>query len=176
MQMPEHIADKKAKQKQKQYDKKIISQKKFNEAKKKNTNDDKPKAKKKKAKPNKKLYKENVTMAKTIAKIRDWYICQRCWATTNIHWSHIINEARDHRLSTNEYNIKALCHNCHLNRRHKNPVEAGDWFKTKRPWRWERLQTKHIRNRSEWKIPPDRHEKENIRLKELLEYYENKVR
>lgn len=113
----------------------------------------------------KKVYKENIKMAKDIAKTRDKYICQKCWSNQNIHWSHIINEAKDHRLSTDEDNIKALCYNCHLNWRHKNPVEAWDWFKQKRPWRRERLKEKQIVYSKMWTIWLQWHLDENERLK-----------
>ena len=116
----------------------------------------------------KKLYIDNVEMAKTIAKKRDNYICQKCWNKGYIHGSHIINEARDHRLSTNEDNIKALCYNCHFNWRHKNPVEAGDWFREKFPGRYERLYELHLQYMSMWSIGLERHQKENERLKAIL--------
>lgn len=95
----------------------------------------------------KKLNDENVEIAKLIAKERDKYTCQHCWKTskqTAIHASHVINEARDHRLASDPENIKALCYNCHINWWHKNPIEAGQRFIEKRPWRYEKLQEKHI--------------------------------
>lgn len=99
-----------------------------------------------------KLNKKNCELAKLIAKARDRYICQHCGRTSNIHGSHIINEARDHRLACDPYNIKALCYNCHFWWRHKNPVEAGDWFRAKRPGRREKLQAQHIANQDKWTI------------------------
>lgn len=127
---------------------------------------------KKKTSP-KKLYNNNVEMAKTIAKIRDLYICQWCWKDCNsnksdCHWSHIINEARDHRLATNEYNIKALCYHCHLNLWHKDPNLASEWFNNKFPWRYEELNNLHIEYSKMWKIWIDWHIKENERLKILI--------
>jgi 5-methylcytosine-specific restriction endonuclease McrA len=112
-------------------------------------------------------------MAKTIAKIRDLYICQWCWKDCNsnksdCHWSHIINEARDHRLATNEYNIKALCYHCHLNLWHKDPNLASEWFNNKFPWRYEELNNLHIEYSKMWKIWIDWHIKENERLKILI--------
>lgn len=95
----------------------------------------------------KKLNDENVELAKLIAKERDRYVCQHCGKTarqTAIHASHVINEARDHRLASDPENIKALCYNCHINWRHKNPIEAGQWFTNKWPGRYEKLQAKHI--------------------------------
>lgn len=95
----------------------------------------------------KKLNDENVEIAKLIAKVRDKYTCQHCgkkWKGCDIHASHVINEARDHRLASDPYNIKALCYNCHINRRHKNPLEASKRFNEKRPGRYEKLQAQHI--------------------------------
>ena len=95
----------------------------------------------------KKLMDENIEIAKLIAKTRDKYTCQHCWVKATglkMHGSHVINEARDHRLACDPYNIKALCYNCHINWWHKNPVEAGEWFRKKWPGRWEKLQKTHI--------------------------------
>lgn len=136
----------------------------------------KQKLKEKRATSPKKLYKENVEMAKLIAKIRDWYICQWCWKDWNsnkadIHWSHIINEARDHRLATNELNIKALCYHCHMNLWHKDPVLASEWFNKKFPWRYEELNKLYIENWKSWPLWRIWHIAENARLKSLLIYY-----
>ena len=98
------------------------------------------------------IYKKCLKLAKDIAKIRDKYTCQRCWAKTNIHWSHIINEARDHRLAINPDNIKALCYNCHLGRRHKDPIMASEWFNEKFPWRYDKLRKLHIEYQKLWNI------------------------
>ena len=116
----------------------------------------------------KKLSDENVELAKLIAKVRDKYTCQHCWKTakqTMIHGSHIINEWKDHRLASDPYNIKALCYNCHINWRHKNPLEASERFKEKRPWRYEELQEKHIEYMSKWSIDINRMLERNQRLR-----------
>ncbi|MBP9780139.1 hypothetical protein KBD33_05985 [Candidatus Gracilibacteria bacterium] len=127
---------------------------------------------KKKVSP-RKLYKENVEMAKKIAKIRDNYTCQWCGSTENIHGSHIINEARDHRLATYEFNIKALCFHCHMNLWHKEPNMASEWFNKKFPGRYQLLNELHIEYGKDGKITPDWHREENIRLKTLLKQHEN---
>lgn len=119
------------------------------------------------------LYKQNVELAKKIAKLRDNYTCQKCTCKENIHWSHIINEWLDHRLATYEENIKALCYHCHLNWWHKNPLEASEWFNNKFPWRYELLNKLHLEYAKEWKITQDWHLQENIRLKNLLKEYES---
>lgn len=103
----------------------------------------------------KKLMDENIEIAKLIAKTRDKYTCQHCGKRDkgpNMHGSHVINEARDHRLACDPYNIKALCYNCHLNWWHKNPVEAGDRFRKKYPGRFEALQKAHIDYMGMWSI------------------------
>lgn len=133
----------------------------------------KRKIKEQKAISPKVLYKLNVAMAKKIAKIRDNFTCQWCGSKNNIHWSHIINEARDHRLATYEFNIKALCYNCHLSKWHKNILEASEWFNKKFPWKYEILNKLHIEYSKEWPITKDWHKEENERLKILLKEYEN---
>lgn len=118
----------------------------------------------------KKLNDENVEIAKLIAKVRDKYTCQHCWKTakeTAIHASHIINEARDHRLASDPYNIKALCYNCHINRRHKNPIEASQRFNGKRPWRYDELQAKHIEYMWKWSIDVIRMIERNQELRKI---------
>ena len=120
----------------------------------------------------KKLNDENVELAKLIAKVRDKYTCQHCWKTarqTSIHASHIINEARDHRLASDPYNIKALCYNCHINRRHKNPIEASQRFNEKRPWRYDELQSKHIEYMNKWSIDINRMLERNQELRKQCE-------
>lgn len=113
----------------------------------------------------KKRRKQNVEIAKMIAKIRDKRTCQWCWKKTNIHWSHIINEARDHRLACDPYNIKALCYNCHFWLRHKDPVLAGERFNKKFPWRYKKLHAQYIKNQKLWNIEHERIEQQNISLK-----------
>jgi hypothetical protein len=34
-------------------------------------------------------------------------------------------------LRYDEKNVITLCYHCHLNWWHKNPIEAGEWFKNK---------------------------------------------
>lgn len=120
----------------------------------------------------KKLNDENVEIAKLIAKVRDKYTCQHCWKTakeTAIHASHIINEARDHRLASDPENIKALCYNCHINWRHKSPIEASERFNKKRPWRYDKLQEKHVEYMGKWSIDVIRIIERNKWLREICE-------
>ncbi len=147
------------------------------EVEKKREKKEKAKEKRAKIKEVKWLYKKNVELAKLIAKIRDNRTCQWCWKylkedKMNCHWSHIINEARDHRLSTDEFNIKALCHHCHMNLWHKDPVLASKWFNEKFPWRYDILNKKHIEYWKMWKIWNEWHIAEHWRLKDVLKTLE----
>lgn len=120
----------------------------------------------------KKLNDENIELAKLIAKTRDRYTCQHCWKTskqTAIHASHVINEAADHRLASDPENIKALCYNCHINWRHKNPLAAGERFNAKRPWRYDELQAKHIEYMNKWSIDINRMIERNKELRKQSE-------
>lgn len=117
------------------------------------------------------INKKNCEMAKTIAKARDWYICQRCWKSAKewvIHWSHIICEKRDHRLACNPDNIIALCYSCHFNFRHKHPVEAYKWLDSVRPWLQDKLWEQYQRNIKSGSIPMARVLEQNERLKNKI--------
>lgn len=85
-------------------------------------------------------------IVKEIVKKRDNCTCQHCLAPnllkSNCHVSHVIPRSKSLLLSFDLLNLKVLCYHCHLNWWHKNPVEAGEWFKTKFPERWEYLKTK----------------------------------
>jgi late competence protein required for DNA uptake (superfamily II DNA/RNA helicase) len=120
--------------------------------------------------PNKKNHqnKKNCEMAKTIAKRRDKYICQRCGSNKNIHWSHIICEKRDHRLACDPENIIALCYSCHFFFRHKHPIEAAKRLDSKFPWLADRLWAKFIENQSRGSIPLIRVEEQTESLKSQL--------
>ena len=90
------------------------------------------------------IYKQCLTIAKTIAKERDGYICQRCGKAKSegfkIDASHVIpNTPKDRALAVEPENIKALCAGCHKFFWHLSPVESGLWFVEKFPKRWERI-------------------------------------
>ena len=89
------------------------------------------------------LIKKLDELIKTKAKIRDKYICQRCGKKvegSNAHGSHVIPVSAGNKLRWDIQNIKTLCYHCHINWWHKNPVEAGEWFKIKFMNRWLYLQ------------------------------------
>lgn len=80
---------------------------------------------------------------KSIVYERDKSICQHCGkmvAGSDRHASHVIPVSAGDKLRWDALNLKVLCYHCHINWWHKNPVEAGEWFKTKFPKRWEYLQ------------------------------------
>lgn len=88
----------------------------------------------------KKMYED---IMKTKAKERDGYTCQRCHKKvegSNAHGSHVIPVSASDYLRFDLINIKCLCHHCHINWWHKNPIEAGKWFEDTFPDRYTYLQ------------------------------------
>lgn len=86
--------------------------------------------------------KKRVEEAKTKAKERDNYTCQRCGRSSEqgyqIHGSHIYPEGSYHSLSANVLNIMAKCAQCHM-WWHENPAESGKWIREKFPERMKEL-------------------------------------
>lgn len=115
------------------------------------------------------LYKKVLLLAKLYVKKRDKNTCQKCkkaWLTwSNLQASHIIPVSGDRRLAVDHNNMKVLCYHCHLQRRHKNPLEASEWIKTKFPDRVTYLQDRY-RNKPLWSINISEYE-------ERLLFYEN---
>lgn len=112
---------------------------------------------------NKIIYKKALDKAKRYVKRRDKWICQKCkrfvgTSGVNSQSSHVIPESADHRLSVDHQNLKLLCYHCHLNWWHKNPLEAGEWFKVTFPERYEYLQAKKIENQKLGTIPREHFE------------------
>lgn len=98
-------------------------------------------------KDRRKLKKELVTLAKTVAKLRDNYTCQKCYKTKHqaaIHGSHVIPVSAGDLLSWDVLNIKALCYSCHFHWWHKDPIEASEWFEEKFPGRAAYLNAKRV--------------------------------
>lgn len=93
-----------------------------------------PKKKSKK----KRLIAQLDVLAKTAAKMRDKYICQKCGKHvqgSNAHGSHVIPVSAGMKLRWDLNNIKTLCYHDHINWWHKNPLEAAEWFKQEFPER-----------------------------------------
>jgi len=92
-----------------------------------------------------KLNKKLDTLAKTAAKERDDYTCQRCGKQERgsiMHGSHVYPVSSGNLLRWDIMNIKALCYGCHLQWWHLNPLEAAEWFNDKFPERAKYLQSK----------------------------------
>lgn len=86
--------------------------------------------------------KKCVELAKHIRKILDNYTCQKCGKKVtwmSCHWSHVISEGRNKKLSCDIWNIKVLCAYCHRYFRHEQPLLAAERFKRKFPARSEYL-------------------------------------
>lgn len=89
-----------------------------------------------------------IELAKTIAKERDGYICQRCGATRQtkqIQASHIIPVSARGTIAAHPFNIIALCAGCHKNAGdswHQAPLEQS-WFHEKFPGRYNELKSMH---------------------------------
>lgn len=127
----------------------------------------KVKKQRKKEKSIGKLKSEIETLAKTKAKERDNYICQKCNKKvegSNAHGSHVIPVSHGDVLRFDLLNIKCLCYHCHLNWWHKNPTESGLWFKEKFPDRYAYLQ----------EHKNDVVKRKRKELEELLEKYNRK--
>lgn len=91
----------------------------------------------------KKLIDELDVLSKNIAKKRDGNTCQKCFKYVeggNRQGSHVIPVSAGSKLRWDPLNIKVLCHHCHLNWWHKNPMESAKWFEETFPDRWEYLQ------------------------------------
>ena len=97
------------------------------------------------------LFTRCLRNAKTIAKIRDDYTCQRCGRKRSegfkIDGSHVYPKHIDKRLAVDPVNVKALCAACHMNWWHVHPVEAGLWYAETWPERLEYLRSQYEANR-----------------------------
>lgn len=104
--------------------------------------------------PKAKLWAKMLKLAKKIVYIRDQYKCQHCGKQDfkDYQASHVIPISADRRLQYDILNMKVLCHHCHLNRWHKNPLESWAWFSEVFPDREEYLIDRHADNRWKWTI------------------------
>lgn len=92
-------------------------------------------------------------LIKAHVKRRDKYTCQRCGKLvegSNCHVSHIVPVSHGNALSFDPINMIVLDFHCHINWWHKNPLEAGDWFKAKFPDRYKYL-LEHQQDEVHWK-------------------------
>lgn len=87
------------------------------------------------------LKRELDSVVGDVIKKRDNYTCQWCKKkieASNCHTSHVITR-KNKRLRWDLKNLKTLCYHCHIQRWHKNPLEATEWFKNKFPDRYKYL-------------------------------------
>jgi len=102
------------------------------------------KRKKPKSKTRSWFVKELDRIAKTLAKERDGYVCQKCGEKvcgSNAHGSHVIPVSAGQTLRWDLDNIKCLCMHDHIYWWHKNPLESSAWFRSAFPERYEYLQS-----------------------------------
>lgn len=101
-----------------------------------------PKPKRRKKTPRKIIKDRLEKLSKRIVYLRDDYTCQKCGKRDGRDYqaSHVIPVSAGNKLAWEPLNMKVLCHHCHLNWWHKNPMEAAAWFSEAFPDRWEYLQ------------------------------------
>lgn len=87
--------------------------------------------------PRKKLIDDLDKLSKKLVYIRDNYTCQRCGKNDGRDYqaSHVIPVSAGMKLRWDLQNMKVLCHHCHLNWWHKNPLESAKWFEERFPER-----------------------------------------
>ncbi len=84
-------------------------------------------------------------ICREIIRIRDDNRCQRCHKPvekSNAHCSHVIPKSRGDTLRWDLINLKLLCFHCHINKWHKDPMEAYEWFAKAFPARWRYLESR----------------------------------
>lgn len=113
----------------------------------------------------KKLNDKLEKLSKDLIRQRDGNNCVHCgkWCEGSArHVSHVVPVSAGSGLKWDLLNMKILCYHCHINWWHKNPIEAGEWFKEKYPERWAYLQT--VPRVRKWTEPE---------LEALIEEYES---
>lgn len=127
----------------------------------------------KKKTPRQKLVLELDKLSKRIVYLRDNYTCQKCgkYSKSDYQASHVIPVSAGNKLRWEPLNMKVMCHHCHLNWWHKNPMEAAAWFSEKFPERWEYLQA----NRGIQKFAQFELEELAVKLGEEVAAYEKEA-
>lgn len=108
--------------------------------------DCKRKAKRVKKQSSKRVVSNKITeiLRKEIV-LRDKSTCQWCnkkLEGRNCHMSHVYSKGAHPELKHDPLNVKILCYHCHMQKWHKDPDIAIDWFKSKFPKRYEYLRSK----------------------------------
>lgn len=100
-----------------------------------------------------KLKKKLMLLVKKQVHVRDNDTCQWCGKSvtgSNCQVSHVIPVSQGNALAFDLLNMKILCYHCHLNKWHKRPLEATEWFKSKFPDRYKYLE-QHKNDVVHWK-------------------------
>lgn len=91
-----------------------------------------------------------ITLAKTIAKQRANYICEKCYRSRQqgwaMHGAHIMPVTYA-ATAADPHNIICLCASCHSmgpKSSHQNPIDFGRWFDEKYPGRYDSLRHKAL--------------------------------
>lgn len=69
-------------------------------------------------------------------------ICDHCLKFTKVLNGSHVQSVRHEATAADEDNIIALDYGCHIYWWHKYPLEAAEWFESKWPGRYKRLQQK----------------------------------
>ncbi len=86
--------------------------------------------------PRRKLINDLDDVVRAIVRKRDKGICQWCGKSVegcNSHDSHIIPKSRGNALRWDLKNHILLCYHCHINKWHKDPIDAWGWLCINRP-------------------------------------------
>ena len=111
-------------------------------------------------------YKKKVDIEfKKFIRMRDRK-CVHCGNPNNLHASHCIPVSHGNRLRYDEKNVITLCYHCHLNWWHKNPIEAGEWFKNKFPKNYAYIEV----------IKNERKKFTASELEEKIKFYKQKIK
>lgn len=100
-----------------------------------------------------KLKKKLMLLVKKQVHLRDNDTCQWCGKAvtgSNCQVSHVVPVSQGNALAFDPINMKILCYHCHLNKWHKRPLEATEWFRSKFPERYEYLE-QHKKDEVHWK-------------------------
>lgn len=122
--------------------------------------------------PKKKLKDKLEKVVKSIVKIRDKNICQKCQKKVegaNCHASHVIPVSRDGRLAYDPINLKVLCFHCHINWWHKHPIESGQWYLSEFPERYAVIEQIHLENKNKGSISINWYQEQYKFYKKMLD-------
>jgi len=103
--------------------------------------------------PRRKIKDKLSKLTKELVRERDGYTCQKCnkfLVGRNCHVSHVKSVGAYPDMEFDLLNMKVLCFRHHILWWHKEPLEAGEWFKNKFPKRYKYLEKEknNIKSRS----------------------------